>query len=205
MQCCYLNPLRSKLGFGREREISNLQATPPQVQERGVFPLIIVIEFSVKYLRNYCGHISIMSVKQRKFFILAEKVATIHETQAAKKKGLIAKEKGLPASTVSTIYKARDHVLRNFESLDPKMKKARKCDFPEIDHCLIQWFNQKRNQDVPISGPILLEKAKEFAEKIGGASTSFSGSIGWLKNLRNDMASKCILSAVNPLLLMTRS
>ncbi|XP_041372803.1 tigger transposable element-derived protein 4-like [Gigantopelta aegis] len=41
-----------------------------------------------------------------------------------------------------------------------------------------QWFKQARSKTLPISGPILKEKALEFAEQLG--VPDFKASDGWL-------------------------
>lgn len=48
-----------------------------------------------------------------------------------------------------------------------------------LDEALFMWFQQWREGGVPISGPILKEKALSLNKKLGG-DPSFSASIGWL-------------------------
>ena len=47
-----------------------------------------------------------------------------------------------------------------------------------MDEVLLKWFREARVQEIPVSGPLLLSKAKEFAKKLG--NHSFQGSAGWL-------------------------
>ena len=46
------------------------------------------------------------------------------------------------------------------------------------------WFTQRRATGVPISGPLLCEKALYFNEKLGG-STNFKASPGWLYGFKS--------------------
>jgi hypothetical protein len=36
-----------------------------------------------------------------------------------------------------------------------------------VDAALYKWFKEKRNQNIPISGPILMAKSEKFATKLG--------------------------------------
>ena len=48
---------------------------------------------------------------------------------------------------------------------------------------VFEWFNAKRSMAVPISGPMIQLKAREFAKKIDVNST-FQGSNGWLEKFK---------------------
>lgn len=48
-----------------------------------------------------------------------------------------------------------------------------------LDEAVFLWFLQKRNEGIPISGPILCEKALMFNEKLNG-DAGFKASEGWL-------------------------
>ena len=46
-------------------------------------------------------------------------------------------------------------------------KNIRSVKFDRIDQALLQWFTEQRSHGAPISDPLLLEKAKQFAEELG--------------------------------------
>ena len=71
----------------------------------------------------------------------------------------------------------------NNGDFDRDRKKLRTTDFADVVKALIIWFKQARSQQVPISGPILMEKAKEIAERMG--LPSFSGRTGWLDRFKS--------------------
>ncbi|XP_065840186.1 jerky protein homolog-like [Oscarella lobularis] len=48
----------------------------------------------------------------------------------------------------------------------------------ELDDAVFMWFNQKRQQGIPVSGPLLCEKAKQLHEKMGKTDT-FLATSGW--------------------------
>lgn len=37
----------------------------------------------------------------------------------------------------------------------------------KIDEAVFSWFTQQRSKNIPLSGPIIQEKAREFAEEFG--------------------------------------
>ncbi|CAB3221927.1 unnamed protein product [Arctia plantaginis] len=51
-----------------------------------------------------------------------------------------------------------------------------------LEDAVFKWFLQQRSMGNPISGPILCEKSKILAEKLG--YSSFKASNGWLRNFK---------------------
>ena len=48
----------------------------------------------------------------------------------------------------------------------------------KLDQAVYMWFKQRRMKGVPISGPLLCEKAAELSERLHG-KISFKASHGW--------------------------
>ena len=67
-------------------------------------------------------------------------------------------------------------------AVDLKRKRVQSSRYEDVDEALLKWFHVARDQKVPVSGPLLLSKAKEFAEKLG--NHSFQGSVGWLAHFK---------------------
>ena len=123
---------------------------------------------------------------KRKRITLETKVAIIEAVERkTKTNAQICREFDLPSSTLYTILKEKEKIMKahNNGDFDRDCKKLRTADFADVDNALIIWFKQARSQQVPISGPILMEKAKEIAEHMG--LPSFSGSTGWLDRFKS--------------------
>ncbi|KAL4119164.1 hypothetical protein QTP88_012010 [Uroleucon formosanum] len=107
-----------------------------------------------------------------------------------KKKQDIAKDFGIPASTLSTIIKNKDVILKNFNENSATRKKMKLGEYSDIESCLLKWFQQCLDRKIPINGTILREKAEEFGHKLG--HEHFKASSGWLTNwkIRNSVVFK---------------
>ena len=96
----------------------------------------------------------------------------------------ICKKHDIASSTLHTILKDKDNIMSAFSSgsFQQKTKKIRKPNYEDVDCALHTWFQQARSKNIPISGPILIEKGKELAESLG--HTNFSISMGWLSRFK---------------------
>ena len=56
---------------------------------------------------------------------------------------------------------------------------------PQLEHCLLEWFFNRRSEGVSISGPLLQEKARSFAIKLG--VSNFRASDGWLTRFKKQL------------------
>ena len=55
-----------------------------------------------------------------------------------------------------------------------------KCDYEKVSEALYVWFTQFRDKSVPISGPILQQKALHFRNEFNEGDPHFTASVGWL-------------------------
>ena len=71
-----------------------------------------------------------------------------------------------------------------FETNEPlsKQRSARKTGNEESIKLTWEWFKDMSRRKLPISGPMLQEKALQFAKDLGNAE--FRGSNGWLESFR---------------------
>ncbi|KAF4528878.1 hypothetical protein B566_EDAN017099 [Ephemera danica] len=92
----------------------------------------------------------------------------------------IAKKYELNLSTISMIYKNREKVLTNNSSI--KRAYVSKPQFEELEQELNKFVDECKDANIPINGPILKEKAKTLALKLGYGE--FRCSSGWLTKFK---------------------
>ena len=114
------------------------------------------------------------SGKKRKRVVLniEQKLSILDRLKKGEAQERIARDFGVGRSTIGDFKKAEDK-LRSFaatmENLDVSSKKRkvmRLAKDDSLDEALYLWFIQKRSQDMPVSGPILCEKATQLHEML---------------------------------------
>ena len=99
-------------------------------------------------------------------------------------KCVVAAKYGVPANTLSNWIKNTEAIKKAYEtsSFAPKTKRMRTSKFQELEAAVDLWFKEIRAQNIPISGPILMAKADQLAEKMG--TTEFKANVGWLNRFK---------------------
>lgn len=120
--------------------------------------------------------------QKRKQFDIKEKSRIISRLESGEKNIDLAKEYGVPHSTISSMWKKRDTIKALFDSNLLKMKRARRTKHTNIEEALLKWYKYQRANNVPVNGPTLQEKAKEIATRLG--VDDFTSSHGWIQRYR---------------------
>ncbi|XP_057339399.1 tigger transposable element-derived protein 4-like [Microplitis mediator] len=123
-----------------------------------------------------------MSKRKRKVFDIEEKAHIIWRLESGETNNGIAKEYAVSHSTISTIWKDKERIKKTFEENNLKIKRARTTEHNDIDQALLKWFKHQRSNNIPISGPILQEKANDFARQLG--KENFKCSSSWVQRFR---------------------
>ena len=111
------------------------------------------------------------------------KYKAISEVEKGQKsKSAIAKEFNIPASTLSTWLKNATSIKESYHKFGPKRKNSKVGSFDDVENAILKWFSNVREQNVPVSGPILLAKAEEFSQKL--EIENFKASTGWLERFK---------------------
>lgn len=126
-----------------------------------------------------------MSSKQtlkRKSMSIEEKGVIIARMENGETNANLSSEFGVSHSTISSIWKNREKITDAFNSNALRVKKLRSTQHDDLDKSLLEWFKIQRSRNVPITGPILRQKADEFALLLG--KSDFQCSEGWINRFK---------------------
>ena len=124
----------------------------------------------------------------RHHLTLKERIQLISENKGGKgaSQRKLAKKYNISIRSVNKILKRKEEYLNDYQSnqnQDTK-RKFKGSDAMKLDEQIYEWFLQQRSKNISISRTILQEKAREIAESLGGALSSFKASSGWLEKFR---------------------
>ena len=136
-----------------------------------------------------------MSGEKRKLDVksLKEKYEALKDLQKGLSNKDVAVKYGIPRNTVSTWLKNKEMIVSAFESgKNPKRLKLKTAENDNLDKCIYKWFLSAREQNVPVNGIILKEKAVFFAKELD--IKDFQASNGWLERwkTRNNISYKTV-------------
>lgn len=127
-------------------------------------------------------------MSNRKTLTLEQQVALIKDNQNSHGLSVrqLADKYGVSESSAANILKRSDESLSDYTSNCNKGIKRKYKDETEqtIDHLVFEWFTIQRAKQIPISGLILQEKARQVAEQLGYSLDDFKASNGWLEKFR---------------------
>ena len=121
---------------------------------------------------------------------LEQKVAIIEEVEkTAKSQSKICEELGIARGSLYTVLKDKGKMAscKDTDKAFPLRIEERylRPDTDDVERALYPWFKDARVKYVTstLSGPILVEKVKDFAERLG--VTGFTGSTEWLGRFKS--------------------
>jgi len=79
--------------------------------------------------------------------------------------------------TVSSMWKKREGIKKNFKGSNPNLKKSRTALYANLDEAIFQWFREQRTKAIPLDGNLIKAKALQYAEALG--IEEFSATNGW--------------------------
>ncbi|XP_023237227.1 tigger transposable element-derived protein 4-like [Centruroides sculpturatus] len=127
-----------------------------------------------------------MSARKLTTLTLKEKYELVSEFECNKtSQAEFAKQKNLPRTTLVGILKKKEEIKKLFLGSSSRMsrKRQRKSLYKDVEDALVRWLKQTRSSNLPVSGPILKQKAMEIAGVLG-VETNFSASDGWLERFK---------------------
>lgn len=125
-----------------------------------------------------------MDAKKRKKLDFSTKADIIRRVEAGEKKSSVAKEFGIPRSTLSTILRHKADVKAKAAQCGRfGACRVRAPEYDKVEKALYAWFLETRAKNIPVDGPMLMEKAKWFATALG--EDNFTGGTGWQQRFKN--------------------
>lgn len=130
-----------------------------------------------------------MSKRKRTILSLGDKVRILEKIENGKQRKDIAEEYGIGKTTVHDIIKNKENI-RRFVSSNKRYKLESRCLMREaqlegLEKRLYDWFLEKRTLNVPISGPLLTEKAKALYKEMIDSKVTFKFSHGWVERFKH--------------------
>ncbi|KAM7311228.1 tigger transposable element-derived protein 6-like [Ixodes scapularis] len=124
------------------------------------------------------------TAKKRKAIDMGTKSAILQELSAGVKNGDLCKKYGLSKSIISTIAKDKEKIMAamSMNGDCSARKRLRHAAYKGVEDALFKWFLDARTMNVPISRPLLLGKARDFAFLLN--FTEFSPGNGWLHRFK---------------------
>lgn len=124
--------------------------------------------------------------QKRKRLTLDDKVNVIrvHEKEKLSTRELATKF-DVGKTQVADIIKNKEEILKSWTENSSSTSKRvfPKTDGLAVDSLTYEWFCRARANKIPLSGPLIREKALEIAKEVG-ASDDFKASGGWLDKFR---------------------
>nr|XP_002735421.1 PREDICTED: tigger transposable element-derived protein 6-like [Saccoglossus kowalevskii] len=123
--------------------------------------------------------------RRRVELTLADKVKLMKDSESTNlTRQQLGQKYGIGKSTVTDIIKKKADYMKQFENnIDGSRQRIKTSSkFEEINGLVWTWFQQARAKHIPISGPMLQEKALSFASELG--VQDFKASNGWLESWR---------------------
>lgn len=115
---------------------------------------------------------------KRKSLCVDEKVTLIRALEKGEKKSALGRRLGFSPSTVSTIWKNKDKILKADVNGGSTSKKLKRPKYESLDQTMLAWYHSQHQNNIHVSGPIIKAKAEEIAKQLG--VTTFKASEGWL-------------------------
>ncbi|GCC19943.1 hypothetical protein chiPu_0018636 [Chiloscyllium punctatum] len=124
-----------------------------------------------------------MSVKRKRTTVTIEqKSETLQRLDPGEKASKIAQEYNIGIATVSNIRKARSAIEKFISQSDtanaPKRKSMKPAKDEHLNQAVLLWFSQQHEKGIPVPGPMILEKAANFHERLHTSESDHSVSLG---------------------------
>ncbi|GBO29560.1 Jerky [Araneus ventricosus] len=120
---------------------------------------------------------------------LNQKLEIIKRLEKGENRNILMNEFNIGSSTIYDIKKQKDELMK-FASQSVTTEKLasrqtlKKPKLEQLDSVLFKWFSAVRSEGKPVTGPMIVEKAKKFGQDLGVAESECNYSDGWLRNFK---------------------
>ena len=121
-----------------------------------------------------------MAARKERAIVASVKHEIIAKIERGERQSSICRELSLSKTTVNSIWRNRKKLKQSLESAGFSIdcKRLRTSNHSDVDVALLVWFKQARSTNIPVSGPLLLEKATVLARALG--NKSFTATAGFI-------------------------
>ncbi|KAH7980538.1 hypothetical protein HPB49_017111 [Dermacentor silvarum] len=135
-----------------------------------------------------------MACAKRQNLPFTPKLEIINRVERGEKKSDVAAAYKIPRSTLSTILKNKADIRAKSDKR-PGARGARRVRtalYEDVEAAVYKWFVDVRSRNIPVSGPMIEQKAKDLAFLLG--RNDFQGSSSWLQRFkeRHDIVGKAV-------------
>ena len=123
--------------------------------------------------------------RKRKDFTVSETVQVIQYKKENPNASVwaIAEKFDYRKSQIQSILAKRTEMLDEYNANKNALaKRVRASQTQNIDEATYEWYQKARIKDIPVTGPMLQEKAKRASEELG--DSEFTASNGWLDRFK---------------------
>lgn len=119
---------------------------------------------------------------KRKELTLSERVRLLDESKT-KSQRTLAKEFAVSLGTVNAIVRAKESIMKRYNSGENKDNKRQyPVTYEAVEEKVTAWFQTARAKNIAITGPLLQAKALEIAKNLD--NSNFRASNGWLQRFK---------------------
>ena len=90
-----------------------------------------------------------------------------------------ANQFSIPGNALANWKKKKKKIFAAFQNSSLKRQRVKTGAKEKLNEALLKWFTSMRGNNIPSSGPFLLQKAHEFAKPFN--YNDFTASSGWLR------------------------
>ena len=120
-----------------------------------------------------------MATKRKHQEVTLKVKYALEELEKGRQNKDVANHYATPGSTLATWKKNKEKIFDAFENSSLKGQRLKTGIYEKLNEALFKWFTSMRGNNIPINGPILLEKAHEFSKAFD--YKDFIASNGWMR------------------------